>query len=245
MDEVSHGKGKRAYVCVLTDLERGILLEVLPDRKKATLLAHFQQLVDKFCQQIEAVACDIWPSYLLVAATCFPQAYAVIDRFHVVKQLNHVLDHERKALLAQPHTGEVNPLKAYQLKWTLFKRADACNTLEKEKLALAFDHAPSLARLYALRESFHALFDRATTPPHLLEALAAWQQQAQQVPNALLAKFGNTLTKWGEQIANFAHERLTNAATEGLNNYLRYIKRISFGLPNFKNMRIRILVASA
>jgi hypothetical protein len=30
-----------------------------------------------------------------------------------------------------------------------------------------------------------------------------------------------------------------------LNNYLRYFKRISFGLPSFKHMRIRVLMATA
>ena len=239
LDEVSHRKGKQAYVCVLTDLERGIQLAVLPDRRKATLLAHFHQLSSAFCQQITAVACDMWPAYLDVIATCCPYAYAVIDRFHVVKQLNHVLDQERKTLLTQPHEGQLT-----RLKWALFKRADACKAVERDQLRVAFAHTPSLARLYELRESFHALFDQATTQPSLVQALGAWQHQARQVPNTLLTKFSNTLTRWGEQIANFAHECLTNAATEGLNNYLRYIKRISFGLPNFKNMRLRILVAS-
>ncbi|MCF8246020.1 MAG: hypothetical protein K9J37_15185 [Saprospiraceae bacterium] len=30
-----------------------------------------------------------------------------------------------------------------------------------------------------------------------------------------------------------------------MNNYLRYFKRISFGLPNFEHMRIRILLAAS
>lgn len=46
-------------------------------------------------------------------------------------------------------------------------------------------------------------------------------------------------------IAAFANENISNAVTEGLNNFLRYFKRISFGLPNFEHMRLRILVASS
>ena len=41
IDEVAHRKGKKSYVCVLTDLERGIQLDILPDRRKETLIGHF------------------------------------------------------------------------------------------------------------------------------------------------------------------------------------------------------------
>ncbi len=34
IDELAYRKGKQDYVCVLTDLERGIQLDVLPNRKK-------------------------------------------------------------------------------------------------------------------------------------------------------------------------------------------------------------------
>lgn len=73
IDEVAHRKGKRDYICVLTDLDRGIQLDVLPDRKKATLKAHFQSLGQDFCEQIEVVACDIWRTYINVAKECISQ----------------------------------------------------------------------------------------------------------------------------------------------------------------------------
>ncbi|MEO0683755.1 MAG: transposase [Cyanobacteria bacterium J06649_11] len=34
---------------------------------------------------------------------------------------------------------------------------------------------------------------------------------------------------------------MTNAATEGLNNIIRHIKRISFGIHNFEHLRVRVL----
>jgi len=98
IDEISHRKGKKDYACVLTDLERGIELDVLPDRKKETLKAHFQSLGIDFCNQIEVVCCDIWKTYINVVKECFPNAEIVIDRFHVVKAINDVLDFLRKSV---------------------------------------------------------------------------------------------------------------------------------------------------
>ena len=120
IDEVAHRKGKASYVCVLTDLERGIQLDVLPDRRKETIITHFQALGTAFCQRINVVACDMWGPYQQVIDTCFPQAQSVIDRFHVVKLLNQVLDTERKNL----RKTEPTETSFKQLKWLLFKQAD-------------------------------------------------------------------------------------------------------------------------
>ena len=120
IDEVAHRKGKASYVCVLTDLERGIQLDVLPDRRKETIITHFQALGTAFCQRINVVACDMWGPYQQVIDTCFPQAQSVIDRFHVVKLLNQVLDTERKNL----RKTEPTETSFKHLKWLLFKQAD-------------------------------------------------------------------------------------------------------------------------
>ncbi|MEM7372386.1 MAG: ISL3 family transposase [Bacteroidota bacterium] len=241
IDEVAHRKGKRDYICVLTDLERGIQLDVLPDRKKATLKAHFQSLGQDFCEQIEVVACDIWRTYINVAKECFPNAEVVIDRFHVVKALNEVLDKIRKEL-----RKEFKQEACFKdIKWKLFKRPEKCEQDELDQIQQALDKSWELAEVYQLRNTFNSLFDIATSKQQLLQQLAFWIEHAKKLENKFLNTFLKTLQNWKNQIAAFAHTRITNAQTEGLNNYLRYFKRISFGLPNFNHMRIRILIATA
>lgn len=89
------------------------------------------------------------------------------------------------------------------------------------------------------------MFDIAENQKELSKSIHCWIQHAQQLDYAPLNKFIKTLRTWKEPIAAFANEHISNAVTEGLNNFLRYFKRISFGLPNFENMRLRILVASS
>ena len=241
IDEVSFHKGKGNYVCVLTDLERGIQLDVLPNRRKETLIAHFESLGSIFCQQIQVVACDMWRQYSEVAAHCFPQAQVVVDRFHVVKLLNQVLDTERKKLRK---TDQAEP-DFKQLKWTLFKQHKKCSEEEKLRLTEAFLKAPFLEKVYQFRESFNGLLDKSKDKHSLKEGLTTWLTAARKLDCEALTKFTKTLVNWQDSIAAFADGHVTNAVTEGLNNYLRYMQRISFGLSNFKNMRMRILVASA
>ena len=67
---------------------------------------------------------------------------------------------------------------------------------------------------------------------------------AEALKNQYLDGFIKTLKRWLKPITAYASTGLTNAVTEGLNNYLRYFKRISFGLPKFEHMRLRILMAT-
>ncbi len=241
IDELSHRKGKKDYVCVLTDLDRGIQLDVLPDRRKQTLEAHFKQLGSAFCNQIEVVACDIWRPYIDVAHACFPQAEIVIDRFHVVKALNGVLDKIRKCL--RRDFKQEASFKG--IKWQLFKRPENCTREEGKQLQEAFSKSWILEEVYQLRNTFNALFDLVRDKAQLCNELDYWIAHAQALDNNNLNAFIKTLKRWKEPIAAYASNRITNAATEGLNNYLRYFKRISFGLPNFEHMRLRILMATS
>ena len=98
IDEHSHRKGKKDYLCILTDLDKGIIIDILPNRKKETLIAHFKQMGADFCNQITDVSCDYWDAYITTSKVCFPNAKIILDRFHVTKLLNNVLDDFRKEL---------------------------------------------------------------------------------------------------------------------------------------------------
>lgn len=241
IDEISLRKGKGDYCCVLTDLERGIQLDILPDRKKATLVAHFERLGEDFCQQIEDVSCDMWGPYVDVAKTCFPNARITIDRFHVVKLLNDVLDSMRKSLRKE------QPLEAVlkQLKWILFKRPEKLDQSQKEALDTAFELSPALEEAYVLRNSFHAIFDQSPNKQVAAQRLEQWIEDVRFTGNEKWEAFLKTLNNWKDSILNFVETHISNAVTEGLNNVIRYVRRISFAIPNFQHMRLRVLAGSS
>ena len=240
IDELSHRKGKQEYCCVLTDLDRGIQLDILPDRKKQTLIAHFQALGEDFCQQIQVVSCDIWEPYILVAQSCFPQANIVIDHFHVVKALNESLDRYRKSLRRK--VPDEDCFK--KLKWILCKKPQHCSQLDKTLLQQAFEQSIQLEEMYQLRNSFHHIFECCHDKDKVRQFLDTWIEDVLFTQNKYWDKFIKTLNNWKDYIINFVQLRITNAITEGLNNIIRYLKRISFAIPNFEHMRIRVLASA-
>ncbi len=55
-------------------------------------------------------------------------------------------------------------------------------------------------------------------------------------------RLGRTLWRWRTQISNWHHARVTNAATEAVNNLIKRVKRVAFGFTNFNNYRTRTLL---
>ena len=240
IDEQSHRKGKKHFICLLTNLDTGTLVDLLPDRKKETLPAYFQNLGPAFCQQVTALSCDIWPPYLAVAAACFPHATLVLDRFHVVKLLNQGLDGLRRQLRRQ--APEEAGYK--QLKWLLFKQYHRLRDGELDSLHAAFAVNTDLKTAYFLRETFHHILDRPQPVAAAVQALDAWAAGIKAQKIKCFDAFIGTLQRHKEHLANDVMDQVSNAVTEGLNNLVRSIRRCAFGMPNFQHLRLRVMAIS-
>jgi hypothetical protein len=71
-------------------------------------------------------------------------------------------------------------------------------------------------------------------------------QRKQQFTEALMQDQGHRVEqKWRLWIANFFRDRVTNGVTKGINNKIKLLKRMAYGLPNFAHLRARILLAFA
>lgn len=237
IDEISNRKGRGNYCCVLTNLETGEEIDILPDRKFETIQAYFKKLGLENCPQIELICSDMWDAYANVAKTIFPNAIHVIDRYHVVKLLNEGLDNARKE--ARREMKDCEELK--HIKWALFKRIEDCSEEELIQLDLAFEKAPKLLQAYLFRNAFNAYMDQAPDALWLEKQLKHWEQLIKLSRLTSYNSFLKTLSNWMHPIANFAKKRVTNAATEGLNNIIRQVKRMSYGMYNFDNLRLRVL----
>jgi len=55
-------------------------------------------------------------------------------------------------------------------------------------------------------------------------------------------RLGRTITRWAAQIVAWHRSHVTNGPTEAVNNLAKRIKRVAFGLVNFRHHRIRCLL---
>ena len=53
---------------------------------------------------------------------------------------------------------------------------------------------------------------------------------------------GRTIARWRDQIVAWHRARVSNGPTEAVNNLVKRVKRVAFGITNFRNYRIRALL---
>lgn len=238
IDEISFRKGKGDYLCVLTNLDTGETIDMLRDRKKESLIAHFQGITIKgkpFCEQVEAVSCDFWGPFMDIAKTKFPNATVVGDRFHWTAYLNEALNKLRRALRKEHPKEETFK----SIKWALFKQEAKTTPEQKEQLAKSFELSPMLKQMYDIKIALQNLFEQDLPFQQAIEKVKGWIQQARDLNDKFLSEFVDFLERHFDPITNFFKQRISNAKTEGNNNLLRTVKRMTFNMTNFAHFKAR------
>lgn len=237
IDEIALRKGHKHFVCVLVDLQKGCVVDVLKERTQAYLTAYFEAKGSEFLSQIEVFSSDMWDGFITVAEKLMPNAMIVVDRFHVVSNLHRAIDCIRRDL-RRDHKDEETLKK---LRWVLLKRHQDLTKDEHARLEKAFDFAPQLEQVYQLKEDFRLWYDTFTSRSDADIWLTYWIDQAKALNNTYLNTFVSTLTNWREKILNFFVDGVSNGMVEGLNNILKLILRRAFGYANFNHFRLRVL----
>jgi transposase len=173
-----------------------------------------------------------------VARAKVPQATIVVDRFHVMKNLQEKLQDARRAAQRQLPKATRQELKG--LRWLLVRNYDELDAEDRQKLQRAFEIWPELATLHGLKEEFRAFYERKNRRT-AIHALHMWIVKVQQTGHKALLKFLETVRRWEHQILAYFDERITNGFVEGTNNKIKLIKRRAFGFRKFENFRYRIL----
>ena len=203
IDEISNRKGQGDYVLVLTDLQRRILLDVLPDRKQQSLIDWLRRPPTGIdLSQLATVAIDLWAHYRRAVQTIYPDVIIVADRFHVVQNLNEAIHKIRREFQRQASSdAERSQLKG--LRYLLIKNQAKLTQTEQARLAQLQQTQPVLYQVWHLRQRLHDWYETNTTPELAQPDLQNWVADATALGLTHLDKFCQTLTNWQPEIVNF------------------------------------------
>lgn len=174
-----------------------------------------------------------------VGKICFPNAIIVADRFHVIRQASWAMEQVRKNEQNKLSRG----LRRYfkRSKHLLRKPMEALSSEEQECLALMVEIAPRLADAYRLKNEFLAVMHSESSTvgkQRLLDWLAAVNVMDLPEFQACVTAYRN----WFQEILNSMD---VPCFIEGCNNKkTKVLKRVCFGMRNFRNFRNRILFCS-
>lgn len=223
------------YRAVLTNIERRTLFDLRPSRAKADLLIYFNALPDK--ANVQWVTMDMYHVYRQVVQATLPKARIVVDRFHIERMANEVLEKMRKRF--RKTLSDRQRLKLKDERYLLLKRQHDLKPVEVDKLRTWFQQFPLLDQAHALKEGFLSIWDEDGRS----RAEAAWKHWQANVPVELRNDFKaliTAMTNWHDEIFNYFEAHMTNAFTESTNSLTRVMNRMGRGY-SFDVIRARML----
>ena len=204
IDELSNRKGQGNYILILTDLERRIVLDILPDRQKETLIKWLQKPTSGIdLGQLEAVATDLWSHYRDGVITVFGDKVKIVaDRFHVMQNLHEAIHKARRQAQKQADTEEARKqLKG--LRYLLLKKDAKLTAKEKQRLQQLESEQPQLYALTRLRQRLYEWYEADHSIEEAARELNQWLEDARKLSSKPLNTFCQTLQNWQTEIVNF------------------------------------------
>ena len=245
LDEIALKKGHRDFVTIVTArLAEGrvVLLGVLPDRDKDTVVAFLRSIPLRLCQTIQTVCCDMYEGFTEAVREELKTARIVVDRFHVTVYYHQAADDLRQSELKR--LKQELPPEEYQLlkgsMWAFRKKPADLRPEERQVLRKLFGYTPKLKQAYDLRQQLTAIFDQMISPAVAKRKIRNWIQRVKNSELQCFDAFLKTLAHWWEEITNYFFDRASSGFVEGFNNKLKVLKRRCYGIFNLKHLFQRI-----
>jgi len=113
--------------------------------------------VESECKgQIRYVCSDMWPAYLKVLAKKTPSALRILDRFHIVANLNRALDKVRAAEAKRLQADGYEPVLK-KTRWCFMKRRKNLTNKQRLRLKDVLCYDLKTVRAYLLSQALDAL----------------------------------------------------------------------------------------
>ena len=247
LDEIALRKGHKHFVCVVTALnerDETIVLGILPDRQKQTIIDFLHSMPEALRQGIRRVCSDMYEGFINAASETLPSAAVVIDRFHVVQHYQKAVDELRKVTLKSLKQSlcETSYRALKGAMWSFRHHFWDLKPDQQEQLAELFLHAPELKSAWYLRHELFAIYESPLSPQAAERAFEQWKQRVAESELTCFDKFIKLFNKHKDNILAYFDGRHTSGFVEGMNNKLKVIKRRCYGLLNANQLFQRIQI---
>jgi transposase len=237
---------RRCWSTQIVDVARGQLLDVVPGRDAGGACVWLAGQSDSWRAGVRWATLDLSGPYRLVFDTMLPDATQIADPFHVVKLAGTVLDEVRRRVQNQTcgHRGRKDdPLyRCRRLLVMAHERLDVDGETKLLGLLEAGDPGGEVRMAWHAKEVVRSLYD--INDPDLAAEFVAQlgiDLQDDSCPPEV-RRLGRTIIRWRHQISAWHRGRVSNGPTEAINNLIKRIKRVAFGITNWTNFRTRSLL---
>jgi len=247
VDEVAWAKG-HFYLTLVYQLDEGRrrLLHIAEGRSVKSFLGFFQMLKkagkargQDLIGGIGFVCSDMWAAYRKVIARKLPHALHILDRYHIVANLNKALDQIRAEEARNLTKQGWDVLK--RTRWLLLRRRKRLTGKQRWKLHQLLCWDLKTVRAYILEEGLQALWEyrSPTYAGRFLDAWCRWAMRSRLEP---IKKVARSLREHREPILNWfrAKKRFNAGIVEGYNGRVKLRFRKACGFRTFRAAEVAL-----
>ena len=220
-------KGHNNFKTVVSDLERGKLIEVIDGHNQGAIVEKLMEQPLELREMVKEVNIDMWGGFAKIIPQIFPNAQIVTDRFHVMKPLINKL----KRIANQ--VG----IKKWEKLALILRNKSQLNRQELSELEQLLNQSKRLRQAYSYKEEFRTIYEDNHTVESGKKEFTLWLEKACHVYGQVI----QTIRNHSETICNYFLSRTSSGIMEGINNKIKQIKRQAYGFTNFDNFRLRLL----
>lgn len=222
------------YCGVFVDVLGQKIIEMTENRNKVTVKKFLKSLPEN--HKIQCVTMDMWQPYKDAVLDVLGDVPIVIDKFHIIRELNRALEDIRKTLRKDMEKESRVPLK--NMRFLFLTGSENLTPRQTKQLDMLLEAYPQFKTSYYLKEAFRNIYQFAETRYEAEQMYANWLQ-ANEGCHAFDG-FISTVGNWYTEIFNYFDNRYTNAQTESLSNVIREVDRAGRGYT-FPVLRAKIL----
>jgi transposase len=231
---------RHRYVTLVYDLERKVVLDVMPERTEESLLSFYRTWKPARLENIKMITMDMWGPYKTATLKMVPLAWDKIvhDRFHVAQHMGKAVDRvridEHRALME----ASDDTLKGTK-QWWLYGQENLPRHLLADLANLVASDLQT-AKAWTVKEHLRHLW-AMTSVDTARDYATAWARAAKDTGLKPVIAVADLVLNHLDQIINFARNPVTNAGAEGINSIVMTLQRAARGYRTWQTFRMAIL----
>ena len=231
---------RHRYVTLVYDLQRKVVLDVMPERTEESLLSFYRTWKPARLANIRMITMDMWGPYKTATLKMVPLAWDKIvhDRFHVAQHMGKAVDRvridEHRRLMESSDKTLVGTKH-----WWLYGQENLPRHLLADLANLVASDLQT-AKAWTIKEHLRHLW-AMTSVEAARDYAIAWARAAKDTGLKPVIAVADLVLNHLDQIVNFARNSVTNAGAEGINSIVMTLQRAARGYRTWKTFRMAIL----
>ncbi len=199
IDEVSYKK-RHHYFTIISDYATGQIIEIIEGRSYRKVASVLKKIKRRLRLKIKWFSVDLWKPYLKIVHQYFPNAKIVLDKFHLIGQLNKAIDTIRKDEQMAQEKEDHRILK--NSRWLFLYGNENLKLAQLDRLQQILELNQNLYTAYLLKEEFRSIMNELSES-HGSQSIVRWIETVMATNLDPLKKFARLVKRHMQKLLNY------------------------------------------